>query len=115
MQITLDIPDDIATTVQDNLPQILALGLREMNANPSNGFSGLTEILHFLAKLPSPQEVLNLRLAPDAQQEIDNLLEKNRTQGFDESDRLLWQHYEFIEHLVRLAKTQALIKLKPSQ
>lgn len=115
MQITLDIPDDIATTVQDNLPQILVLGLREMNANPNNGFSGLTEILQFLAKLPSPQEVLNLRLAPDAQQEIDNLLEKNRTQGFNESDRLLWQHYEFIEHLVRLAKTQALIKLQQSQ
>ena len=115
MQITLDIPDDIATTVQDNLPQILALGLREMNANPNNGFSGLTEILHFLAKLPSPQEVLNLRLAPDAQKEIDSLLEKNLTQGFNESDRLLWQHYEFIEHLVRLAKTQALIKLQQSQ
>ncbi|MFZ4728927.1 MAG: hypothetical protein ACOYMQ_09745 [Pseudanabaena sp.] len=115
MQITLDIPDDIAATVQDNLPQILALGLREINANPNNGFSGLTEILHFLAKLPSPQEVLNLRLAPEAQQEIDSLLEKNRTQGFNESDRLLWQHYEFIEHLVRLAKTQALIKLHPSQ
>ncbi|BBC26184.1 hypothetical protein [Pseudanabaena sp. ABRG5-3] len=115
MQIILDIPDDIATTVQDNLPQILALGLREMNANPNNGFSGLTEILHFLAKLPSPQEVLNLRLAPDAQQEIDNLLEKNRTQGFNESDRLLWEHYEFIEHLVRLAKTQALIKLQQGQ
>ncbi len=115
MQITLDIPDDIAATVQDNLPQILALGLREINANPNNGFSGLTEILHFLAKLPSPQEVLNLRLAPDAQKEIDNLLEKNRTQSFNETDRLLWQHYEFIEHLVRLAKTQALIKLQQSQ
>jgi len=76
MQITIDIPDDISTTVKDNLPQILALGLREINANPNNGFSGLTEILHFLAKLPSPQEVLNLRLAPEAQQEIDNLLEK---------------------------------------
>lgn len=115
MQITLDIPNDIATNVQDNLPQILALGLREMNANPSNGFSGLTEILHFLAKLPSPQEVLNLRLAPDAQKEIDSLLEKNLTQGFNESDSLIWQHYEFIEHLVRLAKTQALIKLQQSQ
>ena len=115
MQITQDIPDDIATTVQDNLPQILAIGLREMNANPNNGFSGLTEILHFLAQLPSPQEVLNLHLAPAAQQEIDNLLEKNRTQDFNENDCLLWQHYEFIEHLVRLAKTQALIKLQPSQ
>ena len=46
---------------------------------------------------------------------INNQLEKNLTQGFNENDRLLWQHYEFIEHLVRLAKTQALIKLQPSQ
>ena len=43
---------------------------------------------------------------------INNHLEKNLTQGFNENDRLLWQHYEFIEHLVRLAKTQALIKLQ---
>ncbi|ELS34415.1 MULTISPECIES: hypothetical protein [Pseudanabaena] len=85
-----------------------------MNPNPNNGFSGLADILHFLAELPSPQEVLNLLLAPDAQQEIDNLLEKNRAQSFNESDRLLWEHYEFIEHLVRLAKTQALIKLQQS-
>ena len=45
---------------------------------------------------------------------INNHLEKNLTQGFTESDCLLWQHYEFIEHLVRLAKTQALIKLQQS-
>ena len=45
---------------------------------------------------------------------INNHLEKNLTQGFNENDRLLWQHYEFIEHLVRLAKTQALIKLQQS-
>ena len=46
---------------------------------------------------------------------INNHLEKNLTQGFNENDRLLWQHYEFIEHLVRLTKTQALIKLQQSQ
>ena len=45
---------------------------------------------------------------------INNHLEKNLTQGFNENDRLLWQRYEFIEHLVRLAKTQALIKLQQS-
>ncbi len=32
----------------------------------------------------------------------------------DESDRCLWQHYEFIEHLVRLAKAQAMLKLQQS-
>jgi hypothetical protein len=113
MQITLELPDDIAATVnKENLPQILTLGLREINANPLTGFSGLTEILEFLAKLPSPQEILALHLSSSIQEEIDNLLQKNRTEGFNESDRLLWQHYEFVEHLVRLAKAQAMVKLQ---
>jgi hypothetical protein len=115
MQITVDIPDEMAQSLESRkeyLPQILALGLREISANPSTGFSGLTEILEFLAKLPSPEEILALRLSPMVRTEIESLLEKNRTQGLDESDRCLWQHYEFIEHLVRLAKAQALLKLQ---
>ncbi len=115
MKVTLEIPDDIALNLEsrkDNLPQILTLGLRELAAKPSNGFTGLTEILEFLAKLPTPQEILSLRLAPAVQTEIENLLDKNRTQGLDESDRQMWEHYEFIEHLVRLAKAQALLRLQ---
>ncbi|MHC5676523.1 hypothetical protein [Nostoc sp.] len=89
MQITLDIPDEMARNLEsrkEDLPQILALELREIIANPSTGFSGLTEILEFLAKLPSPEEILALRLSPMVQAEIDSLLDKNRTQGLDESD-----------------------------
>ena len=115
MQITLDIPDEMARNLEsrkEDLPQILALGLREISANPATGFSGLTEVLEFLAKLPSPQEILTLRLSHQLQAEIESLLDKNRHQGLDESDLCLWQHYEFIEHLVRLAKAQALLKLQ---
>jgi len=115
MQITLDIPDEIARNLasrKEDLPQILALGLREISANPSKGFSGLTEVLEFLAKLPSPEEILALRFSPMVQREIESLLDKNRTQGLDESDLCLWQHYEFIEHFVRLVKAQALLKLQ---
>ncbi|MDB9435648.1 hypothetical protein BMF77_01981 [Dolichospermum sp. UHCC 0315A] len=125
MQITLDIPDEMARNLEsrkEDLPQILALGLREISANPATGFSGLTEVLEFLAKLPSPQEILTLRLSPIVQAEIESLLDKNRSQGLDESDseallqadRCLWQYYEFIEHLVRLAKSQALLRLQQS-
>ncbi|MFN5515731.1 MAG: hypothetical protein ACK5CA_13585 [Cyanobacteriota bacterium] len=115
MQITLDIPDDIAQQLQPlqgDLTQILALGIRQLNANPATGFSGLAEILEFLAQLPSPQQILDLRLAPETQAEIDALLEKNCAQGLNEAEQRLWQQYEFMEHLVRLAKAQALLKLQ---
>ncbi|WP_293367077.1 hypothetical protein [Microcoleus sp. CAWBG50] len=112
--ITLQIPDELALrldTLKDDLPQILMLGLREVEANPSNGFSGLTQILEFIASLPSPQEILALRLSDAVQTEIDTLLEKNRTEGLTPIEQRLWQQYEFVEHLVRIAKAQALLKL----
>jgi hypothetical protein len=85
MQITIDIPDEIARNLEsrkEDLPQILALGLREISANPNTGFSRLTEVLEFLAKLPYPEEILALRLSPVVQAKIESLLDKNRTQGF---------------------------------
>ena len=115
MQITVDIPDDMAqqlASLQDELPQILALGLLQVKANPATGFSGLTEVLEFLAKLPSPQETLTLRLSDTAQAQVEELLEKNRAGGLTALEQRLWQQYEFVEHLVRMAKAQALLKLQ---
>ncbi|QNP29941.1 MULTISPECIES: hypothetical protein [Cylindrospermopsis] len=49
------------------------------------------------------------------QTEVEILLEKNRTQSLNNDEQRLWQQYEFIEHLVRLAKAQALLKLKKDE
>ncbi|MDJ0704051.1 MAG: hypothetical protein QNJ46_12280 [Leptolyngbyaceae cyanobacterium MO_188.B28] len=47
-------------------------------------------------------------------QNIANLLEKNRTVGLTPEEEHLWRQYEYVEHLVRLAKSKALLKLKES-
>jgi hypothetical protein len=115
MQITIEVPDEMALRLEpfrDNLAQVLGLGLREMTANPATGFSGLSEVLEFLARLPSPQEILALRLSASVQVELEGLLDKSRTVGLSPVEQCLWQQYEFVEHLVRMAKAQALIKLK---
>lgn len=114
-QITVEVPDEIAMRLAsrpNELPQILALGLREINANLSQGFSGLSEVLEFLVKQPQPQEILALRLSPEVQSEVDLLLEKSRSVGLSALEECLWQQYEYVEHLVRMAKAQALLKLK---
>ncbi len=115
MQVTVELPDDIAAqlvSLQDEVPEILALGLLQLSANPSSGFSGLTEVLEFLAGLPSHQETLDFRLSEAAQSQVDSLLEKNRSNGLEPLEKRLWQQYEFVEHLVRMAKARALLKLK---
>ena len=53
--ITLKLPDDLAEQLrnrEDRLPEILELGLRELNAEGQGRFEGSAEVLEFLAGLP---------------------------------------------------------------
>lgn len=117
MQISVEVPDDLAvrlSSLQDQLPQILELGLREWNADAQAGFTGLAQVVEFLANLPSPEEILELKPSLLLQQQVEGLLEKNRTSGLTNEEERLWQQYEYVEHLVRVAKAKALIKLSAS-
>lgn len=115
MQVTLDLPDDVVTQLQpfeDKLPQVLALGLRELNAITQEGFSGVAEVLEFLASLPTPEAIIALRPSETLQSQITTLLEKNRTVGLTSTEEQLWRGYQYLEHIVRIAKARALLKLK---
>lgn len=114
MQMTLNIPEELATRLdplEDKLPQILELGLRELNAIAQFGFEGAAEVLEFLAGLPTPQEIIALRPSDALQTRISTLLEKNRTEGLTNAEEQEWEQYQYLEHLVRLAKAKAHLKL----
>lgn len=115
MPTTLTIDDDLASQLKPyeaQFQEILELGIREWQARAEPGYSGLNSVLERLAALPTPEEVLALRPAPPLQERIEALLEKNRSASFTPADQLEWNRYEYVEHLVRLAKTSALRKLK---
>lgn len=117
MEVTFNLPDDVVAQLhpfEDKLPQILELGLRELNAITQVGFSGIAEVLEFLASLPSPEDIIALRPSETLQAQITMLLEKNRTVGLTSTEEQLWQGYQYLEHLVRMAKARALLKLKES-
>jgi hypothetical protein len=110
MDFTLTIPDELATRlrgVEDQLPEILELGLREWLSTPPD-YAGLNDLLEMLARLPSPEEVLALRPATILQARIEELLDKNRAGGLSPEERREWAHYEYIEYLIRLAKARAI-------
>jgi hypothetical protein len=115
MQVTFDLPDEVANQLRpfgDNLPQILKLGLREFQAINQDGFSGMAEVLEFLAGLPTAEEIIDLRPSESLQSQISDLLEKNRTVDLTPDEKRLWQAYEYLEYIVRMAKAKALLKLK---
>lgn len=115
MEITLNVPDELATRlrpVEDQLPRILELGLRELRAATQPEFRGVAAIIEVLAGLPTPEEILALRPSEELQQRISALLEKNRTEGLTEAEEREWAQYEYLEHIVRMAKAKALLKKK---
>ena len=113
--ITLNVPDELAVRLrplEKQLPRILELGLREIAAAAQPGFVGAAQIMEFLASLPTPEETLALRPSDALQARVTALLEKNRVEGLTPDEEQEWEQYQYLEHLVRIAKAQALLKLK---
>jgi hypothetical protein len=113
--MTLTIPDDLASRLRPlstQVAQILELGIREWNARQEPGYHGPEDVLETLARLPSPEEVLALRPSGTFQSRISELLEKSRAGGLLPLEQREWERYEYVEHLVRLAKARAATRLK---
>jgi len=115
--ITLSLPDDLASQIraqQEQLPRILELGLRELNAGSQSGFDGAADVLELLAALPAPEAILNLRPSPRLAALVARIVEKSRAGEMTPADEEDWEKYESLEHLVRMAKAAAQMKLASS-
>lgn len=112
--ITLSVSDDLASQIraqQRQLPKILELGLRELNAGEQSGFGGAADVLELLATLPTPEEIMNLRPSPRLAARVSEIIEKSRAGEMTQADEEDWERYEYLEHLVRMAKAAAQLKL----
>lgn len=77
-----------------------------------HSLSELEDIRELLEELPTPEEILALRASDALQERINELLEKNRAIGLTHTEEDLWQSYERVEHLVRIAKAKAYLTIK---
>lgn len=60
------------------------------------------------------EEIIALRPSKVLQARISELLEKNRATCLTPDEEQEWEHYQYLEHLVRIAKANAYLKLKES-
>jgi hypothetical protein len=110
MEITLNVPDELASQIQpveDLLPKILELGIRTWKERDGASFSGFADVLEKLASLPSPEEILALRPTPALEERLEELVEKSHSGGWSPEEEREWRQYEYVEHLVRMAKARA--------
>ena len=114
-QITIQVSDDLIRQLQpfsDRLPEVLERGLNELRSDISATWLDEQEIMMLLASQPTPQEILAIRPSDALQQRMSELLVKRKAETLSGQEEMELERYLTIEHLVRLAKTNAYAQLK---
>lgn len=116
VQITIDIPDDLAQRLQQfqtQLPQVLELGLQEFQSQQRHSnFLDEQDIISLLASQPTPEQILAIRPTPEFQVRVSDLLDQSKSGILSAKEEAELERYLTLEHLVRLAKTHALAQLQ---
>ena len=116
--INITLPKEIAGRLsgyEDDLPAIIDYGLKHRDTPMAHYFAGEESIFEFLASLPAPEEVLAFKPDQAFQERVSFLLAKNRELGLSEDEAKEWERYDYLEHLVRLAKVRAYKKIEPAE
>lgn len=106
--VQIQVPDSLAQKIysaQERIPEILALGLKELSPVPNEIYR---YILEFMVSRPSPQEIMKFSPTPEMQVRASELLEKNRAGSLTKQEAEELDEYTRINHLVTMLKARAL-------
>lgn len=122
-KLTIQIPDELAQRLeplQSRLPQLLWLLLDadvqqtseqpKVNAQTVEISEVYQEVLDFLIKRPTPEEIIAFKVSSQAQMHLEALLEKNRSASLTQMELAQLDVYEQLEHLMILLKARAMEK-----
>ncbi|MBD2459386.1 hypothetical protein H6G80_35855 [Nostoc sp. FACHB-87] len=119
-QLTIQIPDELAQRLeplQSRLPELLWRLLDtepgETTQQPSVRAETINipevyqEVLDFLLKRPTPEEIIAFKVSEQAEKRLQALLEKNRSGSLNSIEIAELDVYEQLEHLMILLKARA--------
>lgn len=111
-QIVIEVPEQLTeriSEVQAHLSEEVTRWGTQPSAIPAEVYR---YILEFLAQSPSPQEIVDFKLAPATQERIRELLEKNRERELTTEESTELDNYERLNRFVRKFKLQAMKGLR---
>lgn len=114
-QLTIELPDELANRLQPilhRLPELLAQLLETQTpatlTNTTDTPTTYTEVLDFLIKQPTPEQIAKFKVSPQAQTRLENLLEKNRIGKISRAENSELDIYEQLDQLMILLKARVL-------
>jgi hypothetical protein len=119
-ELTIQISDELAQRLeplQNRLPELLWQLLDVTNSSTTSQPIVETrttdipavyqEVLDFLIKRPTPDEIITFKVSAPAQKRLSELLEKNRSATLSSMELAELDVYEQLEHMMILLKARA--------
>ena len=112
MQLTIEIPDELAEKAESERGRLIELIQRTLRQPTSGRMGFIQEVFHFLARRPSPEEILAFRPSVPAVERLSDLLEKNRESSLTVDEESELDTMQSLNHLFALLKVQARNQLR---
>ena len=112
VQMTMQVPDELAERFQPIapwLPTIIELSLIGFKTVAT---ATATEVIQFLSRNPSPQELLDYHVSKSAQSRLQRLLTLNQAGMLSESEQLELDELQHLEHTIIMLKTRVANQLQ---
>jgi hypothetical protein len=119
-ELTIQISDELAQRLEplrNRLPELLwhLLDVTNLSTNFQSKVKAETtnipavyqEVLDFLIKRPTPEEIIAFKVSAQAQIKLEELLEKNRSVTLNSMELAELDVYEQLEHMMILLKARA--------
>ncbi|MEL6164548.1 MAG: hypothetical protein AAFR37_12575 [Cyanobacteria bacterium J06628_3] len=119
-ELTIQVSDELAQRLeplQNRLPELLwqLLDVANLPTNISKTVQTeptdiplvYQEVLDFLIKRPTPEEIIAFKVSSQAQSRLEELLERNRSATLNSMELAELDVYEQLEHMMILLKARA--------
>lgn len=107
MQVTIDLPDQVARRLAaqgERIEEIIERGLQQHGSGTSARWR---EVIGFLASGPRPEDIIAFRPSPAHAERSTELLYRNRENQITEAEEAELDDTEQINHLMTLLKAEA--------
>ena len=119
-ELTIQVSDELAQRLeplQNRLPELLwqLLDVANLPTNISKTVQTeptdiplvYQEVLDFLIKRPTPEEIIAFKVSPQAQSRLEELLKRNRSATLNSMELAELDVYQQLEHMMILLKARA--------
>lgn len=123
--ITLEVPDELAARLKINGANLPEFVREAIEAKLAKRFESSTsespsrpihqEIIDFLASAPTAAQIVDFKISESAQEQLEDLLDKNREAGLTPEEKAEMDQYLEYRHVMTLLKASARRVLSESE